>query len=88
MKWDELVRGILKDELPRVSKTGKFDRDKYVKFSNLKPINHKMVVYYLRRGTKFPNQRKACSAGILEEMVRSSDERYDIEDSTKTKSLF
>lgn len=78
MKWSELAQGILKDELPK-------DRNKYVKFSNLKSINSQMVVYYLKRGKKFPEKQKLCLRGILEEMSRSSDERYDIEDSSKPK---
>ena len=80
MKWSELKKGILSDELPK-------DRTKYVKFSNLKSINSKMVIYYLRKGFKFPEKQRSCLKGILEEMSRSSDERYDIEDSTKQKMV-
>lgn len=76
MNWKELAQGILKDELPR-------DREKYVKFSNLVDINKKMVLYYLRRGNVQPNLRKDSLRGILEEMLRSSNERYDIEDASK-----
>jgi len=76
MKWKELEQGILNDELPR-------DRKKYVKFSNLVSINKKMVLYYLRKGNVQPIKRPQCLTGILEEMLRSSNERYDIEDTTK-----
>ena len=69
----QLKEGILSDELPR-------DRSKYVRFSNLAKINQKMVIYYLKRGFKMPEKRKQCLAGILEEMLRSSNARYDIED--------
>tara|TARA_R110002051_G_scaffold42308_4_gene87034 strand:- start:126 stop:374 length:249 start_codon:yes stop_codon:yes gene_type:complete len=76
--WIELKQGILNDELPK-------DRKKYARYTNLSVINQKMVIYYLRKGFKFPEKRKSCLKGILEEMLRSSNERYDIEDSTKTK---
>ena len=76
MKWDELTEGILGDKLPK-------DRTKYVKFSNLESINRDMVIYYLRRGHKFENKRKTCLVGILDEMKRSSNERYDIEDTSR-----
>jgi hypothetical protein len=39
-----------------------------------------MVIYYLRRGMENENQRKRLHSGILEEMLRSSNTRYDIED--------
>ena len=80
MKWDELTQGIFNDELPK-------DRTKYVKFSNLVSINRTMVIYYLKRGHKYSSKRKACLAGILDEMRRSSNERYDIEDSSKSTGL-
>ena len=74
MSWKQLKSGILNDELPR-------DRKKYVKFSNLADINKRMVIYYLKLGFKRPESRAAYLKGILEEMLRSSNERYDIEDS-------
>ncbi len=76
MEWEELRQGILNDTLPR-------NRKKYVKFSNLASINQKMVLYYLKRGRINPDKRQKCLTGILEEMRRSSNERYDIEDTTK-----
>ena len=77
MSWTNLKDGILSDKLPK-------DRTKYVRYSNLANINKKMVIYYLKRGFKMPEKRKDCLRGILEEMLRSSSERYDIEDSTKS----
>ena len=77
MSWKELKDGILNDILPR-------DRKKYVRYTNLTSINKKMVIYYLKRGFRMPERRKDCLRGILEEMLRSSNERYDIEDSTKS----
>jgi len=74
MTWKELKDGILADELPR-------DRNKYVRFSNLASINKRMVVYYLKLGYKKPEKQALCLKGILEEMLRSSNERYDVEDS-------
>lgn len=73
MTWKKLKDGILDDELPR-------DRTKYVRYSNLALINQKMVVYYLKLGFKKPEKRATYLKGILEEMLRSSNERYDIED--------
>mgnify|MGYP003110129077 CR=1 FL=1 len=80
MKWSELKQGILNDELPK-------NKNKYATYTNLGSINKKMVIYYLKKGFKFPEKRKDYLKGILEEMLRSSNERYDIEDSTKTKML-
>ena len=74
MTWKQLKQGILNDKLPR-------DRTKYVKFSNLSEINKKMVIYYLRSGFNDTSKRAVYLKGILEEMLRSSNERYDIEDS-------
>ncbi len=73
MSWRQLKNGILADELPR-------DRTKYVRFTNLTSINKKMVLYYLKAGFMNPSLRKKYLQGILEEMLRSSNERYDIED--------
>ena len=78
--WVELKQGILNDELPK-------DRKKYARYNNLSSINQKMVIYYLRKGFKFPEKRKECLKGILDEMLRSSNERYDIEDSTTRKMI-
>ena len=74
MKWKDFTKGILTDALPK-------DRTKYVKFSNLAGINKKMVKYYLDIGKASPERRVQAVRGILEEMLRSSNERYDIEDS-------
>ena len=74
MSWKQLKNGIVNDELPK-------DRTKYVRFSNLASINQKMVIYYLKLGFKRPENRATYLRGILEEMLRSSNERYDVEDS-------
>lgn len=76
MKWKDFTKGILTDALPK-------DRTKYVKFSNLTDINKRMVKYYLNIGKVSPERRVPAVRGILEEMLRSSNERYDIEDSNK-----
>ena len=76
LSWKQLKTGILNDELPK-------DRSKYVRYSNLAPINKKMVIYYLRSGFKNPENRSKYLRGILDEMLRSSNERYDIEDASK-----
>lgn len=73
MSWKQLKDGIVNDELPK-------DRTKYVRFSNLANINQRMVIYYLKLGFKRPENRATYLKGILEEMLRSSNARYDIED--------
>tara|TARA_Y100001973_G_C5153724_1_gene309547 strand:- start:105 stop:344 length:240 start_codon:yes stop_codon:yes gene_type:complete len=73
MTWKKLKEGILNDELPR-------DRTKYVRYSNLASINQRMVIYYLKLGFRKPENRATYLKGILDEMLRSSNERYDIED--------
>lgn len=73
MSWKKLKEGIVNDELPK-------DRTKYVRFSNLANINQRMVIYYLKLGFKRPENRATYLKGILEEMLRSSNARYDIED--------
>lgn len=74
MTWKKLKDGILNDELPR-------NRNKYVRYSNLASINQRMVIYYLKSGFKKPEKRATYLKGILEEMLRSSNERYDVQDS-------
>ena len=76
LSWRQLKTGILNDELPK-------DRTKYVRYSNLASINKRMVIYYLRSGFKKPENRSKYLRGILDEMLRSSNERYDIEDASK-----
>ena len=76
MSWSDLRRGIMNDELPT-------NREKYVKFSNLASINQRMVIYYLKKGYKRPDLRKKFVQNILEEMLRSSNERYDVEDNAR-----
>ena len=76
LSWQQLKTGILNDELPK-------DRTKYVRYSNLASINKRMVIYYLRSGFKKPENRSKYLRGILDEMLRSSNERYDIEDASK-----
>tara|TARA_R110000803_G_scaffold148495_1_gene213949 strand:- start:802 stop:1038 length:237 start_codon:yes stop_codon:yes gene_type:complete len=78
MNWSELTQGISNDTLPE-------NRDKYIKFSNLGNINKNMVIYYLKRGHKFADTRKACIAGILEEMDKDSDIRGYIESANGRK---
>jgi hypothetical protein len=72
-QWLDFKDKIINDEVP-------VDREKYVKYSNLSKINKKMVLYYLRLGFSKPVRRSEAYSGILEEMLRSSNERYDLED--------
>ena len=39
-----------------------------------------MVLYYLKAGMSHSDRRRQSYNGILEEMLRTSNERYDIED--------
>tara|TARA_B100000902_G_C26420356_1_gene486528 strand:- start:10 stop:300 length:291 start_codon:yes stop_codon:yes gene_type:complete len=71
--WMKLAQDIKADKMPA-------NRDKYVKFSNLDSINKKMVVYYLGKGLTNPKHRMKYLEGIHEEMLRSSNARFDIED--------
>ena len=72
-QWLMLKEKILDDEIP-------VDRTKYVKYSSLADINKKMVLYYLKLGFSRPHRRAEAYNGILDEMLRSSNARYDIED--------
>jgi len=72
-KWKQLIIGIKEDRFPS-------DRKKYVKYSNLSDINRKMVNGYLKRGAKNPKKREQYLQGIADEMRRSSNERYELED--------
>jgi len=72
-QWLSLKDKILNNEIP-------VDRNKYVKYNNLSKINKEMVLYYLRLGFTKPKRRKEAYNGILDEMLRSSNERYDIQD--------
>jgi len=72
LKWLKLINGIKNDAMPK-------DKKKYVRYSNLDKINRNMVNYYFKVG-KNKKKRQSALNGILEEMLRSSNARYDIED--------
>ena len=72
LKWLKLIEGIKNDAMPK-------NKKKYVRYSNLDKINRNMVEYYFRIG-KNKKKRQSALNGILEEMLRSSNARYDIED--------
>ena len=72
--WERLTEGVLNDTLPK-------NRQQYVRFSNLDDINKRMVKYYLKKGLAGNNKvKEKCLKGILDEMARSSNQRYDIQD--------
>ena len=75
-EWRILGRKIMADELPA-------NRTKYVKYSVLDAITKRMVQYYLRKGLNNPKLRQQSMKGILEEMARSSNVRFDVEDKSK-----
>ena len=72
-KWKQLIIGIKEDKFPK-------DRKKYVRYSNLDTINRRMVNGYLKKGVKNPKKRNQYLKGIADEMARSSNERYELED--------
>ncbi len=72
-QWRNLMKRVRNDELPS-------NKTKYVRYSNLDRINKEMVEYYFREGMNKPNRRSFAMKGILEEMLRSSNARYDIQD--------
>ena len=79
--WKKVIWGVLNDTLPQSKTTGSFNKKKYVKFSNLDSINKKVVKYYLNKGIGASDKvKEECMIGIKEEMARSSNERYDIQD--------
>ena len=71
--WIRLKDAIVNDQYPK-------DRTRYVRFTNLGQDNKRMVIYYLRRGITNEGERRKLHTGILEEMERRSNTRYDIED--------
>ena len=72
-QWKQLIIGIKEDRFPK-------DRTKYVRYSNLDDINRRMVNGYLKRGAKNPKKRNQYLKGIADEMSRSSNQRYELED--------
>jgi len=77
-EWSVLITKIKNDELPT-------NRKKYVKYSSLDSITRKMVNYYFTTGKNKEKQRNRCMKGILEEMSRSSNVRFDVEDKSKNR---
>ena len=76
-QWRDLIKRIKEGELP-------IDRKKYVRYSNLDMINKQMLEYYFKRG-RTPSKRNECVKGILEEMLKGSNTRYEIEDRSKSQ---
>ncbi len=72
-QWKQLIVGIKEDRFPK-------DRTKYVRYSNLDTINRRMVNGYLKKGVKNPEKRNQYLKGIADEMSRSSNQRYELED--------
>lgn len=72
-KWKQLIVGVRDDRFPS-------DREKYVKYSSLSETNRKMVNGYLKKGIRNPEKRNQYLQGIADEMARSSNDRYELED--------
>lgn len=75
--WKGLIKVIRDDKYLMGNK------QKFVRYSNLGKINKNMVDMYLNIGLKFPERRYKCLLGIQDEMLRSSTERYDVEDKSR-----
>jgi len=75
--WKGLIKVIRDDKYLMGNK------QKFVRYSNLGKINKNMVDMYLNIGLKFPERRYNCLLGIQDEMLRSSTERYDVEDQSR-----
>ncbi len=75
--WKGLIK-VIRDDNDLMGENQKFFR-----YSNLGKINKNMVDMYLNIGLKFPERRYKCLLGIQDEMLRSSTERYDVEDQSR-----
>ena len=85
MSNKKITKGMWKD-LIKVIRDDKYlmgNKQKFVRYSNLGKINKNMVDMYLNIGLKFPERRYNCLLGIQDEMLRSSTERYDVEDQSR-----
>ncbi len=77
MWWIRMGNSIFQDEIPFKEK------QKYVRYSNLGKDNKRAIRYYLDSGLKNPKRRNVFYNNIKEEMLRSSNVRYDVEDQSK-----
>lgn len=77
MWWIRLGNAIFQDEIPFK------DNRKYVKYSNLGRDNKRAIKFYLDNGLKNPTRRNVFYNKIREEMFRSSNVRYDVEDQSR-----
>ena len=77
MWWIRMGNSIFQDEIPFK------DKQKYVRYSNLGKDNKRAIRYYLDNGLKNPKRRNVFYDNIKEEMLRSSNVRYDVEDQSK-----
>lgn len=75
--WKGLIK-IIRDDKYLMG-----NKQKFVRYSNLGKVNKNMVDMYLNIGLKFPERRYKCLLGIQDEMLRSSTERYDVEDKSR-----
>lgn len=85
MSNKKITKGMWKG-LIKVIRDDKYlmgDKKKFVRYSNLGKINKNMVDMYLNIGLKFPERRYKSLLGIQDEMLRSSTERYDVEDQSR-----
>jgi hypothetical protein len=77
MWWIRMGNAIFQDEIPFK------DNKRYVKYSNLGKDNKRAIRFYLDNGLKNPTRRNVFYSKIKEEMFRSSNVRYDVEDQSR-----
>jgi len=77
MIWIRLGNSIMQDNIPFKNP------NKYVKYSNLGRDNKRAIRFYLETGLAKPKRRNEFYQNIQEEMLRSSNVRYDVEDQSR-----
>lgn len=77
MFWIKMGNQILQDKIPFS------EPKKYVKYSNLGRDNKRAIRFYLEDGLDKPERRNAYYSKLQEEMLRSSNVRYDVEDQSR-----
>jgi len=77
MFWVKMGNQILQDKIPFL------EPKKYVKYSNLGRDNKRAIRFYLEDGLDKPERRNAYYSKLQEEMLRSSNVRYDVEDQSR-----
>jgi hypothetical protein len=77
MIWIKLGTSIMQDKIPFKNP------EKFVRYSNLGRDNKRAIRFYLETGLAKPKRRNKFYQNIQEEMLRSSNVRYDVEDQSR-----